>query len=89
MNNGVAFAADHDRRHELKAVGIYSKGKWSFSAAWVFASGKAYTAPESQYFLEMLNRTVRPGFHLDGDWDLEIREIGEMVATKSKWPRPA
>ena len=55
FNNGEAFLADHDRRHEINIVGKYNWGPWIFAATWVYASGKAYTAPESQYFLEMLD----------------------------------
>ena len=55
LNNGVPFPADHDRRNEFKFVGNYTKGSWSFSATWVYATGKAYTSPESQYYLTMLD----------------------------------
>lgn len=54
-NNGDYFPASHDRRHEFKVIGAYSIGKWNLSATWVFASGQAYTAPESQYYLDLLN----------------------------------
>lgn len=36
-------------------------------------------APDSQaalkQFVEMIRGTLGPGFHLDGDWDIKIREI--------------
>lgn len=55
FNEGLAFPASHDRRHEINLVASYKIGNWNLSASWVYATGKAYTAPESQYYLEMLN----------------------------------
>lgn len=55
LNNGDPFSADHDRIHELKIVGSYKWGLWNFSSTWIYSTGNAYTAPESQYFLEMLD----------------------------------
>ncbi len=55
LNNGIPFPAEHDRRHELKVVGSYKWGPWNFSSTWIYSTGSAYTAPESQYFLEMLD----------------------------------
>ncbi|MFC1525640.1 TonB-dependent receptor domain-containing protein [Candidatus Latescibacterota bacterium] len=53
INDGQPFPASHDRRHEINAVTSYHLGPWTASATWVFASGQAYTAPESQYTLAM------------------------------------
>ena len=39
-------------------------------------------------FLKMLDETMGPDCQLMGDFDIEVREIREMVAVKSKWPRP-
>jgi ferric enterobactin receptor len=55
FNNGETFPANHDRRHEVKIVTAYSIGKWNLSATWIYASGQAYTAPESQYYMPLLN----------------------------------
>ncbi len=55
LNNGDPFPADHDRRHEFKMVGSYSWNRWKFAGTWVYASGRAYTSPESQYYLTMLD----------------------------------
>jgi len=55
LNNGNPFLADHDRTHEIKLVGTLSKGSWNFAATWVYATGRAYTSPESQYNLTMLD----------------------------------
>lgn len=55
FNDGESFPADNDRRHEFNAVAKYTIGVWTFAATCVYATGDAYTAPESQYVLEMLN----------------------------------
>ncbi|MCK5457923.1 MAG: hypothetical protein KAI45_12415, partial [Melioribacteraceae bacterium] len=55
FNDGLAFPASHDRRHEVNLVASYKIGNWNLSASWVYATGKAYTAPESQYYLTMLD----------------------------------
>ena len=55
LNNGESFPASHDRTHELKLVGSRKFGPWTLSSTWMYATGNAYTAPESQYFLEMLD----------------------------------
>ncbi len=66
LNDSKPFPADHDRAHELKAVSKLSKGKWNFSATWVYASGRAYTSPESQYYLQMLDGSVQSYIHVSG-----------------------
>jgi len=55
LNENVAFPANHDRRHDFKAVGLYKRGPWTFSSTFVYTTGNPYTAPESQYTLEMLD----------------------------------
>ncbi|MBT3229814.1 MAG: TonB-dependent receptor [Candidatus Marinimicrobia bacterium] len=64
LNEGIAFPATHDRTHELKLVNNYSRGAWSLSSTYIFATGRAYTAPESQYFLEMLDGSIFSYIHV-------------------------
>lgn len=40
-------------------------------------------------FLRMLEDTLGPEYQLKGDFDIQVREIDEMVATRSKYPRLA
>ena len=40
-------------------------------------------------FLRMLEDTLGPDYGINGDVDIQVRQIEEMVATRSKWPRPA
>ena len=50
LNDDQYFAADNDQTHELKVIGNYNLGaNWNISATFIFATGKPYTAPISQY----------------------------------------
>ena len=64
FNNGQPFPAEYDRRHEINAVARWNIGRWTLAATWVYASGKAYTSPESQYYLTMLDGTVYGYIHV-------------------------
>ncbi len=64
INGGTSFAADHDQPHRINLVGKYTRGVYSFSATWVFASGTPYTAPESQYFIPLLDGQVNSYIHV-------------------------
>ena len=61
---GDPFPADHDRRHEVNTVANYRRGPWSLSATWIFATGRAYTAPESQYSVQLVNGGVTSYVHV-------------------------
>lgn len=47
------YHASHDVTHEFKTVGIYKWKGWSFSATWIFATGKPYTEPLGAYEIDM------------------------------------
>lgn len=64
FNNGAAYPASQDRRHEVKLVGNYGFGKWNLAATWVLATGAPYTAPESQYTIKLLDGTTRSYIHV-------------------------
>lgn len=50
LNNGQVFPAKYDRRHDLSIVGAYELNKrWSFGAAFVFATGNTLTLPTAWY----------------------------------------
>ncbi|MEN0006206.1 MAG: TonB-dependent receptor [Bacteroidota bacterium] len=52
------FYAANDVTHEFKLVNLYKWRQWEFSATWIFASGRPYTAPEGGYQLELLDGTT-------------------------------
>ncbi len=43
------FPASHDVTHEFKFVGSYNWKAWTFSATWIYATGKPYTEPIGSY----------------------------------------
>lgn len=50
VNNGVAFPASYDRRHNLTVVGTYDINKrYSLGANWVFGTGRGLTLPTGKY----------------------------------------
>lgn len=51
------FPAYQDARHEFKIVGLYSYKRWNFSATWIYASGRPYTAPSGAYTITLLDGT--------------------------------
>ncbi len=56
LNEENPFPALHDQTHEFKAVANWEPHpKWRFSSTWVYGSGKPYTAPESQYQIDLLD----------------------------------
>ena len=56
LNDGNPFPALHDQTHEFKVIANWEPHKrWRFSSTWVYGSGKPYTAPESQYQIDLLD----------------------------------
>ncbi len=53
------FPAAQDVSNEFKIVALYDYKKWSFSATWLFASGRPYTAPDGAYTVNLLNGTEK------------------------------
>lgn len=51
------FSSSQDVTHEFKAVGLYTYKKFDFSATWIYATGRPYTAPLGGYQLSLLDGT--------------------------------
>lgn len=49
LNGGRPFAPKYDRRHDMSAVVSYQSGPWSYSAAFVAATGQAFTPASARY----------------------------------------
>lgn len=66
INNGKWYTAGNDRRHDISVVGIYQfNKKWNMSAAWVFNTGQALTAPSAKYEVDgihMFHYAERNGY---------------------------
>ena len=64
LNEGMPFPALHDQTHEFKSVGTLNLGRWSLSSTWTFATGKPYTAPESEYTITLLDGREQTYIHV-------------------------
>lgn len=65
LNGSQPFPALHDQPHELKLVSTARLGsRWNVSATWAFATGKPYTAPESEYTLTLLDGAEQSYIHV-------------------------
>lgn len=72
LNDGEPFPALHDQTHELKMIGTVGAGRWNFSATWALASGRPYTAPESEYSIELLDGSTQSYIHVGEKNDLRL-----------------
>lgn len=53
LNEGRAFPATYDRRHDLSFVGTYRVApRWSLSAVFVYGTGSTTTLPVARYFID-------------------------------------
>ena len=64
LNGGEPFPALHDQTHELKIVNSLNLRRWTLAATWIFATGKPYTSPESQYFITLLDGAEQSFIHV-------------------------
>lgn len=56
------YAANQDVTHEFKIVALYKYKRWDFSATWVYATGRPYTAPSGAYSTTLLDGTTQDFF---------------------------
>jgi ferric enterobactin receptor len=56
------YPANQDVRHEFKIIGQYKYKRWDFSANWIFASGRPYTAPSGAYTITLLDGSTQDFF---------------------------
>ena len=56
------FPANQDVSHEFKVVMLYKYKRWSFSATWIYATGRPYTAPSGAYTITLLDGTTQDFF---------------------------
>jgi ferric enterobactin receptor len=77
---GGDFAASQDTRHEFKSVNLYHYGKWTFSATWIFATGKPYTAPLSSYTVNDYSGTGRTFLTISGKNALRMPDYHRLDA---------
>ena len=56
------FPANQDVTHEFKVVLLYKWKRWDFSATWVYATGRPYTAPSGAYNVTLLDGNTQDFF---------------------------
>jgi ferric enterobactin receptor len=56
------YPANQDVTHEFKIVGLYKYKRWDFSANWIYATGRPYTAPSGAYTITLLDGTTKDFF---------------------------
>jgi ferric enterobactin receptor len=85
LNDDQFFPASNDQTHELKVVGSYSPGDdWNFSATFIYATGKPYTAPISQYSLVLLNGTTYSYTHVSPEDAYRLPDYQRLDISVSK-----
>jgi ferric enterobactin receptor len=72
LNYGKPFFALHDQTHEFKTVYTRHIGRWDLSGAFIYATGKPYTAPESVYELSLLDGTDYEYIHVSDKNSLRL-----------------
>lgn len=77
---GGAYPANQDTRHEFKSVNVYHQGKWTFSATWIFATGKPYTAPLTSYTIDELSGNARSFLTISGKNALRMPDYHRLDA---------
>lgn len=56
------YPANQDVTHEFKVVGLYKWKRWDFSATWIYATGRPYTAPSGAYNVTLLDGSTADYF---------------------------
>jgi len=76
INNGIAFPAKYDRRHDLSITATHKLSeKWTLSGVFVYATGNAITLPTERYMIGgniFTEYTSRNGFRIDPYHRLDI-----------------
>ncbi len=57
LQSSKYFYANQDVTNEIKMVAIYKFGNFDFSASWIYATGRPYTAPLGGYTLNLIDGT--------------------------------
>jgi len=60
------FPAAQDVRNEFKSINLYQEGRWTFSATWIYASGRPYTAPVGSYTINKAGSGTETYFVVSG-----------------------
>jgi len=56
------YPANQDVTHEFKLIALYKYKRWDFSATWIYATGRPYTAPSGAYSVTLLDGSIQDFF---------------------------
>ena len=98
LNTGSPFPPKYDRRHDLKIVAEWNRGRWRYGATFLFATGQAYTPAAARYILTdpATGFTPRDGLLLPGPknsarllpyhrLDLSVTRRGSLFGMKADY----
>ena len=51
LNGGRAFPPKYDRRHDVNVVWSWDRGSWKYGAAFIYATGQAFTPATARYYV--------------------------------------
>jgi len=86
LNYGKSFYALHDQTHEIKIVYCRTIKRWDISSAFIFATGKPYTAPESEYQLTLLDGSEYNYIHVSEKNSCRLPDYHRLdVAVTYNW----
>lgn len=60
------YAANQDVRHEFKSINMYHMDRWTFSATFIYATGRPYTAPVGSYTVDRAGAGTRTYLVISG-----------------------
>ncbi|MCX6136649.1 MAG: TonB-dependent receptor [Ignavibacteriales bacterium] len=84
-SDGSYFPSENDQTHELKLVGTVQLGSgWIAAATFIYATGKPYTAPVSQYSITLLDSTTYSYTHVSGKNAYRLAEYQRLDVSASK-----
>ena len=72
------FPANQDVKHEFKIVGFYKYRRWDFSANWIYATGRPYTAPSGAYSIALLDGTSKDFFTVTSKNSVRLPDYHRM-----------
>ena len=72
------YYASQDVTHEFKAVLLYKYKRWDFSATWIFATGRPYTAPSGAYAVTLLDGSTQEYFTVTAKNSLRLPDYHRM-----------
>ena len=72
------FPAAQDVTHEFHVVAIYTYKRWNFSATWIYATGRPYTAPSGAYQVTLLDGSTQDFFTVTSKNSLRLPDYHRM-----------